>query len=147
MVMGVLACLTALGIFLSKKEFPVGGVGVLGIGFVLIGMSQWTSFKFQAGGVNFEAVQNLQKQIQATASSAAAIAQEAQKTAAAQDVTRQQLATLTKQLATNRTLAPQSAEAIGGAIARAPRADTNQLRAATIELRNLPKMQIRKPQQ
>src|SRR5262245_10038663 len=111
MVVGAITCLTALGIFVSKREFPPTGVGVLGIGFLLIGMSQWTSLKFKAGGVEFDAVQSLQKQIDATANSAASIGQQAQKTAAAEDITRQQLATLTKQLESTRSLPSQSASA------------------------------------
>lgn len=142
MAVGTLAILTALGVCWSKKAFPLGSIGVMAIGLVLIGMSQWNSITLKAGGVEFEA---LQKQLEATAASTAVVAHEAQNTAGAVDVTRQQLALLTTQLVATRSLAPQSATAIRAAIEAAPRADTNRLRVATTELKNLPKVQVRRP--
>lgn len=140
MAVGTLAILTALAVCWSKKAFPMGSIGVMVIGLVLIGMSQWNSITFKAGGVEFAA---LQKQLEATAAAAAVVAHEAQNNAAAVEVTRRQLATLTTQLET-RSLSPQSATAIRSAIEAAPRADTNRLRVATTELKNLPRVPVRR---
>jgi hypothetical protein len=126
MAVGTLAILTALAVCWSKKAFPMGSIGVMVIGLVLIGMSQWNSITLEA-----------------TAAAAAVVAHEAQNNAAAVEVTRRQLATLTTQLET-RSLSPQSATAIRSAIEAAPRADTNRLRVATTELKNLPRVPVRR---
>jgi hypothetical protein len=144
LVVGTGIITTAIVVFLRKNDFPAGGVGATAVGMVLIGMSQWTSITLKAGGVDVE-LQALQKQLDSTAASAAVVSDEAHKAAAAADVARQQITTLTTQLATKGVLTPQSANAIRTALAVAPHSDTTRLRLATDQLRNLTRVRERPP--
>lgn len=81
MVVGTLLILTAIAVFWSKKEFPVGGLGVTVIGLVLIGMSQWTNLDLKAGDLSLQ-LETLQQRLDSTAATAATVAVEARHTAA-----------------------------------------------------------------
>src|SRR5919108_3042283 len=122
MVAGGLLIATACIVFLLKKDFPAGGFGVAVIGLVLIGMSQWTSFKITAAGVSLEAVK---AQVQKTAAAAEEIATQAQQTAASVETTREQVATLAQQLQSSNVLSAAAVRPIRAKLDTAPRADVN----------------------
>jgi hypothetical protein len=142
MVLGALLILTAIAVFWTKKDFPAGGLGVTIIGLVLIGMSQWSSFSLKAGGLELQAVQ---KQLRETVAAAAEVADEAHNSAAAAETTRQQVASLTAQLAARNLVTPQASAAIRRALDAAPRSDTIRLRMATDRLRVLNKPSVGLP--
>jgi len=129
MVAGGLLILTAAAVFLLKKEFPAGGLGVALIGGVLIGMSQWSSIKISAGGVSVD-LQVLKAQVQQTAVAAEEIATQAQQTAVSVETTREQVAALTEQLQSRNVLSDAAARPIRAKLDAAPRADLSRLRAA-----------------
>lgn len=129
MVAGGLLIVTACAVFLNKKEFPAGGLGVALVGLVLIGMSQWTSIKVNTpgGSVEFAA---LQKDVKQTAEAADELATQAQETAASVETTRQQVTALTQQLQNNKVLTATAVAPIRAKLETAPRADVSRLRIA-----------------
>jgi hypothetical protein len=140
MAMGTLLILTAIAVFWSKKEFPAGGIGVTFVGLALIGMSQWSTFTLKAPGLEFQA---MRAKLDSTVSAAAIVAGEAQHAAAAAEATRQQVGTLTSQLAARNLVSPMASIAIHRALDAAPRTDTTKLRIATDHLRRLNIPQLR----
>ena len=142
MAVGTLLVVTAIAVFWSKKEFPVGGLGAAVIGLILIGMSQWSNVNFKFGDISLQ-LEALQQRLDSTAVTAAALGDEARNTAAAVEMTRQQIGTLTVQLAARNYVTPQAAAAIRSALATAPRPDTTRLRLETDKLRSLTKFPIR----
>jgi hypothetical protein len=133
MVMGVLLILTAIAVFWSKKAFPVGGVAVTLVGLVLIGMSQWTTIKINAGGASID-LRTLRAQVQETAAAAEEVASQAQQAAAAAETTREQVAVLARQLETRNVLPSAAARSIRATLDTAPRADLERLRSAQEDL-------------
>ena len=134
MAVGALLILTAIGVFWSKKEFPAGGIGVTFVGLALVGMSQWSTLRLKAPGLEFEAIR---AKLDSTISAAEVVAGEAQNAAAAAEATRQQVSTLTSQLATHNLIPPTASIAIRRALDAAPRTDTTRLRMATDRLKRL----------
>jgi len=137
---GILLIVTAAWVFVSKKAFPGGGILVVVVGMVLIGMSQWSTITLKGAGVEFQAVR---AKLDSTVSAAAEVAGEAQNAAAAAEATRQQVTTLTSQLAARNLVSPAASAAIRGALDAAPHADIAKLRVATDRLRRLNVSQIR----
>ncbi len=138
MVMGTLLILTAIAVFWSKKAFPAGGIGVTLVGLVLIGMSQWSTIKLKAGGVDVEVeLKALKKQVQETAAATADVATETRNAAAGADVTRRQVAILTSQLAERALVAPQASIDIQSALRSAPQFDEKRLVRANERLERI----------
>ena len=133
MVAGGLLILTASAVFLIKKEFPAGGLGVALIGLVLIGMSQWSSIKISTAGVSVD-LQVVKAQLEQTAAAAEEIATQAQQTAASVQTTREQVAALTQQLQSRNVLSDAALRPIRAKLDAAPRADSIRLRTAREKL-------------
>ncbi len=134
MIAGGILVLTAVVVFLAKKEFPAGGIMVTAIGLVLIGMSQWTSIKLSGLGINIEVLRN---EIAETAAAADEVAAQAEQAAAGLEATKQQLASLTRQLDANRALPGRAAQPIQQQISSIPTVDRSKLTAARATLRTL----------
>jgi len=134
MAAGGVLILTAVAVFLVKKEFPAGGVVVTMVGLVLIGMSQWSSIKFTAAGATLEV---LRHEIRRTAAAAEEVAAQAEETAAAVEATKLQLASLTGLLETRQVLPATMAQPIRAKLSAVPSVDLSKLRTARGDLKRL----------
>jgi hypothetical protein len=136
MSVGTLLILTAIAVFWAKRDFPIGGLGALLVGFILIGMSQWQSINFK--GLGFE-IQVLREQLQSTAAAADQVAGQVQQTATAVEATRTQIAAL-KQILASRNIGTAAAlEQIDRTLEAALRPDLAQLGAARARLADVVK--------
>lgn len=133
---GSLLVLSAVYIFVLKKEFPAGGIGVVMVGLVFIGMSQWSSFTLTVGPAKIEAMQQM---IIDTARAAEAVAAQAEKAAAEVEATRTQLTVLTKQLEVRNVLPAATIRPIQERLSVVPKVDVSKLRDARKDLDRLAK--------
>ncbi|MCJ8502977.1 hypothetical protein [Desulfatitalea alkaliphila] len=133
-VAGGLLILTAVVVFLLKKEFPAGGIMVTLIGLVLIGMSQWTTIKVAGPGFDLEL---LRDQIMKTAAATEEVAEQVQQAVAGFDATKVQIANLTEHLQARAVLAPADAVMIRQKLDRVPQIDVNRLKNARTSLRRI----------
>jgi hypothetical protein len=134
LVIGAILVLTAVSIFLMKKEFPPGGVAVTLIGLVMIGMSQWSTIEIEGGGIKFKA---LKEQVRAAAEAAEEVAAQAELAATSAETTRQQLADLTGQIERHRVLPPTLTRSIQQRILTAPTVDRAKLARARVDLQRI----------
>jgi len=131
MAAGAVLILTAVVIFLSKKDFPPGGIVVTLVAFAFIGMSQWSSIKITAAGATLEAIRG---EVRQTAAAADEVAAQAQQAAAAVRATKEQLESLTVQLDKKQVLSPAATEPIRAQLRAAPTVDVSKLNTARATL-------------
>lgn len=131
LIAGSALILTAIVVFVLKREFPAGGVAVTMVGLVLIGMSQWSSIKISAGGAT------LDLQVRQTAAAAAAVAEQAERAAVAAETTRQQVAVLARQLESRNVLTTASVRSIQTSLEASPRVDLSRLQSARADLNRI----------
>jgi hypothetical protein len=134
MVAGGLLILVVVIVFLQKKAFPAGGVGSAAIGFILIGMSQWTTIKIKAGGVDID-LSAIQAQLDETATAVDSVAGQSVRTAAVAEATREQLVTLSGQLADRQVLPRAAVNSVQRSLSVHPKLDTTRVITARTTLR------------
>ena len=134
MVAGSALVVTAIVIFIAKKEFSTGGVGVLLIALVLIGMSQWSNIEIEGGGIKIKALRDA---IRETAAAADEVAAQAEQAAAGVAATKEQLASLTQQIENSHVLSPNLTKPIQARLSAAPIVDRAKLAMARANLRRL----------
>jgi hypothetical protein len=126
-IAGGILILCAVAVFWSKKEFPLGGIAVTLVAFVLIGMSQWTSIKISAAGATVEALKEAVKQ---TAIAADEVAAQAEQAAAGVQATQKQIENLSSLLESRRVLGSEAVRQIKTELKAAPDVDLNKMRIA-----------------
>jgi len=136
MVAGGLLLLTAIVVFITKKEFSTGGVAVTVVAMILIGMSQWSNIQFEAFGIKFAA---LTKAINMTAAAADEVAAQTEQAAAEIAATREQLASLTQQIANTHVLSPGATAGIQTQLSTPPKIDLEKLKKARTDLERIKK--------
>ena len=133
-VAGALLVVAAIVVFITKKEFPAGGVAVTLIAVVLIGMSQWSSIEIEGGGIK---IKTLSKAIGETAAAADEVAAQAEQAADAVAATKEQLASLTQQIEDSHVLSPRLTQPIQARLSAAPVVDRQKLARARMDLRRV----------
>jgi hypothetical protein len=136
MIAGGILILTAVAVFLIKKEFPSGGVAVTMVGMALIGMTQWSSIKITAQGIEVQRIAENTRKIAAAVDEVAAQTEQAE---AGIEATRQQVVALTAELETRHVLPSESSRAIGVHLSAVPRIDRSKLAAARSALQGVAK--------
>jgi hypothetical protein len=131
MAAGGVLILTAVAVFLIKKEFSPGGVMVTIVGLVLIGMSQWSSIKLTGAGVTLEV---LRDQITQTAAAADEVAAQAENAAAGLEATKRQVANLAQLLETKQVLPATAVQPIRAQLSAVPSVDRSKLATARSKL-------------
>ena len=129
MVSGVLLVLTAIYIFVSKKEFPAGGVAVTLIALVMIGMSQWTTIKIKGAGLDID--------LSTLARAVDTLAAQSVNTANVSETTRQGLLKLTDQLGRRNVLDRSSATSVTEPVRDAAKIDTAALKRVRVQLERM----------
>lgn len=123
-VAGSALIVTAIIVFLSKKEFQTGGVMVTVVGLVLIGMSQWNSIKLTVGEATLEAIR---EELNSTKDATNEVAEQVEQAAKAVETTRMQLLSLNDQLKTSRVLPDSVTVSIQEKLSSAPQVDLTKL--------------------
>ena len=136
LIAGAALIAAAIYVFVSKKEFSAGGVGVSLVGLILIGMSQWTNIKVKGGGVDID-LSTLREQVNKTATAVDAVAKEANSTAAVANETRDQLLSLSTQLERRDVLPAANTRAMRDSLVGTPRIDTTAVTAARRHLNQI----------
>jgi hypothetical protein len=131
MIAGGALILTAIAVFLMKKEFPAGGIGVAVVGLVCIAFSQWSSLEIEVGGLRLKALRDA---IEQTAAAAEVVAEQAERAAASAENTKLQLAELTRHIESRAVLPPALVRPIRERVVAAPTFDPDRLRRARTEL-------------
>jgi hypothetical protein len=134
MAAGGVLIIAAVAVFLSKKEFPAGGVMVTLVGLILIGMSQWSTIKITAAGATVEVARD---EIRTTAEAVDAVAEQTQQAAAAVEATRQQLSNLTAMLENRQVLSAAAVQPIRTELSTAPRIDAAKLKEVRDSLKRV----------
>jgi hypothetical protein len=131
-IAGCVLVVTAVVIFLAKKEFPTGGVMITAIGLILIGMSQWSSITLSGMGIEIKA---MRQEIAQTAAAADEVAAQAEQAAAGIEATKEQLTSLTHELDTRQVLPVAVTEMIRARLSTVRNVDVSKLNAARTDLK------------
>lgn len=129
MAAGGVLILTAAAISWSKKAFSAGSITVCLIAFGLIGMSQWSSIKITAEGIEV-----LRDELKQTATAAEEVAAQVEQTATAVEATKEQLTALAAHLASQHVLSAAAIQPIRVRLAALPTLDLTKLNAARTTL-------------
>jgi hypothetical protein len=130
MAAGTLLILTTAAVFWAKKDFPVGGLGVVLLGVILIGMSQWSSIKVNAGGNSVELLA-FEKKLDSAVTATADLAVATRNAANSAETAKSQISELTTVLAQRNLVSPEASAKVQDAIKASPAADTVSIKAST----------------
>lgn len=131
MAAGSLLILTAAAIFWSQKAFPAGGIAVSVVAFAMIGMSQWTTIKIEAGGAKMEVTREEVLQIAAATNE---LADQAENVAAAIEVSKAQIRDVLNVLENRDILSAAAAQPIRHRLNTAPTIDIDRIQEARSEM-------------